>query len=441
MSDNVTNYKVRQREFYNQNLWLQELEPFEDSLTMIKTLQLKGPHKVSLSYLCLVLIEEGKIYVERRVADNNRAEEFRRHAAAADFYSREKIETVLGGIELNGGIIETIDFSSQVNPKRKRSLSYVVTSLWTADKIIENGKPITRSRLSTYTRYASSYEMLQKIPSLKDLENTSNPIETIRTARELKKNEKMKGLSIEYIVSGLWVAKKITDQNRKVLSEKKIETFIRLSGAADYYDRHREIQTDETFEDPIEIIDFLRGRRRDDVSLSYLVTALWTAGKITKNDKPIDIRGLKRYCILASASDFFDNDKVLQSAGFFNSPKEAIDYLRKNMSGEVSITYLVGSLWTARKIPLDSLREFQLMAGAAEYGIKKSIELAEEIERAKSKLTIQPTHSSYSYHLAKKMDRTTLRHLNDDSKSISLTYLRLILKYAMSIHSDETHST
>ncbi len=67
--------------------------------------------------------------------------------------------------------------------------------------------------------------------------------------------------------------------------------------AADYYDSHPEVHYEGVFKDALDAIRFLKEHRKDDSSLSYLMLAEWTAGRVPE-DK------LMNWQLSAGAADY-----------------------------------------------------------------------------------------------------------------------------------------
>src|SRR3989338_84135 len=117
-------------------------------------------------------------------------------------------------------------------------------------------------------------------------------------------------MTLELILQTLQEERKPEETNNQLVTRlknsgkipnDKLQDYQRTAGAADYYDRNAWMHVENAFTDTLQMVSFLREKRTDDSSLSYLALSLWTAGKIP-NDK------LQDYQRTAGAADYYDRN-------------------------------------------------------------------------------------------------------------------------------------
>jgi len=107
------------------------------------------------------------------------------------------------------------------------------------------------------------------------------------------------------------------------------------------------------------ILQVLSGRTQGE-SKTQLVKRLKNSGEILESK-------LQTYRRIASAADYYESNEWMHINRQFTNSLEMIGFFRENKTDDNSLSYLTQALWAGGKIPEDKIKEFKLIADAADY--------------------------------------------------------------------------
>ncbi|MBR9699810.1 hypothetical protein GOV09_05110 [Candidatus Woesearchaeota archaeon] len=264
---------------------------------------------------------------------------------------------------------------------------------------------------------ASAADALEKHSWLNPDDAFEDPISMIGYLREHREDS----MNLGILTRALWIAGSIPHD--------QLEEFIRSAGAADYYEQNSWLHTDEIFDDTFEMIEFLREKKPDSLSYSYLARALWTAGKVP-------LKKQNSFQRAAAAADYFARTPSLHVRQQFKHPEDVVLFLY-GQKNDLSMSYRAQALWAGGKVPRKRLFYFMKEAAAADFALKYQDELTRQIRAAKEEVTLPKTHYWYIPHLRSHMDRTVLKSRIQPDKPISEDYFHTVVKYAIILYAHE----
>ncbi len=216
---------------------------------------------------------------------------------------------------------------------------------------LEKAKQITRSELQEWLFVVNADTYYRSHKWLHVQRRFDDPRKLVDFLRNRGEDTEV---SLSYLTQALWTGGKIP--------EHKLQEFQFIAGAADYYDRNEWMHKAPSFTDPLKAIQYLSRLDRRQKSLTYLIGALWTGGKIPEHR-------LKKFQFIAGAAEYYGRHEWLHVQRTFTEPLQMIRYLRANKpaSENVSLSYLTQALWTGSKIPLGKEQAFMRVAAARDY--------------------------------------------------------------------------
>jgi hypothetical protein len=152
-------------------------------------------------------------------------------------------------------------------------------------------KSISEGFYKSAERYLRRNKLLQSAPSF------TEPLAAINWLR--KNKARLDNNSLSYLIRCLWIGGKIP--------KNKLHWQF-LAAAADYYDKSKLLQSEPSFKKPLEAINWLRKNkaRLDNKSLDYLISCLWTGGKIPGHK-------LKKWEFMAAAAEYaLKNERLIK---------------------------------------------------------------------------------------------------------------------------------
>ena len=190
-------------------------------------------------------------------------------------------------------------------------------------------------------------------------------------------------LALATLVNALQSAGRIPDE----------QTFVRLAGARDLYDRSPTLQSipAETLKTPLKLIDWLHQKRtlitaeastNGTLALATLIGALQSAGRISYK---------QTFNLLASSRDLYDRSRTLQAIPpeVLDEPIKVIDWLHQkraiitaeaSTNGALALATLIGALQSAGKISAEQ-KFYRLGSGKDLYAATPGLKEGKDIFR------------------------------------------------------------